>query len=122
MYQYVNSPNIIDLFFLYGFNSVVPSTIIVAIMILEKHKLSSSIIFSLLALYAFFFFLFRKYHVMIILYPPAHSAFFFFRFRKNHCMTILSSPAPSAFFFFYFCKYYGTFVSFSFQFIALCAL
>jgi len=57
-------------------------------------------IFSLLALYAFFFFRFRKYHDMLIRY----------------------SPAPSAFFFFYFCKYYGTFVSFSFQFIALRAL
>ena len=79
-------------------------------------------IFSLLALSAFFFFRLRKHHYMTILYSPAPSAFFFFRFRKYHGMLILDSPAPSTFFFFYFCKYYGAFVSFSFQFIALCAL
>ena len=79
-------------------------------------------IFSLLALSAFFFFRFRKYHGMLILYSPAPSASFFFRFRKYHGMVILTLPAPFVFFFFYFCKYYGAFVSFSFQFIALCAL
>ena len=58
----------------------------------------------------------------MIFFLLALSAFFFFRFRKYHDMLIRYSPAPSAFFFFYFCKYYGTFVSFSFQFIALRAL